>query len=341
MTSTARRRWSRELTTQVDGIAFAAEGPVLVHGYERPPGGKWIDDVIPGKLGALDRSSGELLWMAPCEVGYGRGFGAGFGAPGQAVVLGPTAHGHRMVRVSLADGELREAADIAAFDEAHVAPDLCHCLAPRRVSALDSHSLTEAWEYHREGERYHLIARSSDRVLVVYTQLATGRQGVLALDAETGTFEGVLLAPSLPVIHGLVTTEDTFCVVTAELDRVLPRARHAELAKAIASSPERGVRDRLSLLSARVDSEPGNDPLWFRVLSTRKVEDLPEVSLQADSGKLYLERSALLEVVDALTGRELGEWTVPGLDEKVDWRVVAGAGLLAEETRVSVFELPA
>jgi hypothetical protein len=37
----------------------------------------------------------------------------------------------------------------------------------------------------------------------------------------------------------------------------------------------------------------------------------------------------------------LGELTLPGLDERVAWKVSQGAGLLAEETRASVFELPA
>ena len=71
------------------------------------------------------------------------------------------------------------------------------------------------------------------------------------------------------------------------------------------------------------------------------MDDLPDVSITGDSGKLYVERRALLAAVDAVTGRPLGDWTVPGLDEKVAWPVVDGAGLLAEETRVSVFELPA
>ena len=35
-----------------------------------------------------------------------------------------------------------------------------------------------------------------------------------------------------------------------------------------------------------------------------------------------------------------GELTVPGLDEYVAWKVSNGAGLLAEETRVSIFEVP-
>jgi hypothetical protein len=61
---------------EVDGIAVASSGPVLVHVYDPPAGERWIDAAIPGKLGALDRNSGEVLWLSPCEVGYGRGFGA-------------------------------------------------------------------------------------------------------------------------------------------------------------------------------------------------------------------------------------------------------------------------
>ena len=59
------------------------------------------------------------------------------------------------------------------------------------------------------------------------------------------------------------------------------------------------------------------------------------------SGKLYLVKGALIEVRDTLTGRMLGDWAVPGLDESVAFLVSDGAGLLAEETRVSMFELPA
>jgi len=49
----------------------------------------------------------------------------------------------------------------------------------------------------------------------------------------------------------------------------------------------------------------------------------------------------MVEVRDLVSGRLLGEWTVPGLDEQVAWQVSSGAGLLAEENRISVFELPA
>ena len=55
MTKTARRRWSREFTSEVDGIAIGSGGPVLVHLYDQPAGDKWIDDAIPGKLALLDQ----------------------------------------------------------------------------------------------------------------------------------------------------------------------------------------------------------------------------------------------------------------------------------------------
>ena len=39
----------------------------------------------------------------------------------------------------------------------------------------------------------------------------------------------------------------------------------------------------------------------------------------------------VIEVRDLHTGRRLGDWTVPGLDERVDWVVRDGACVLAEE----------
>jgi hypothetical protein len=81
--------------------------------------------------------------------------------------------------------------------------------------------------------------------------------------------------------------------------------------------------------------------LWYELLDQSASEEFPEVSITADSGKLYVVRGALLEVRDGLTGRALDEWAVPGLDDRVGWSVAHGAGLLAEETRVSIFELPA
>ena len=338
MTSTARRRWSRELDTEIDGIAFAGDGPILLHGYDPPAGGKWIDDVIPGKLGALDRNTGELLWMAPCEVGYGRGFGAGVGASGQVLVLGPSANGHRMVRMAMADGELLDAAGIQPFDEAHVAKDLCLCVGPGRLFAIDSTTLTEVWEFSRDKERFHHVVRAADRALAVFSNRETGRHGVQVLDAETGEFEFLLVEPELPVIHNATATSEAVILLTCELGRVLREPpSFSELSAGLGG----GLEDTLSLVALRLDGVAGDDPLWYRVLDTRAVDELPEVSISADSGKLYIERGAHLEVVDALTGRPLGEWTVPGLDEQIAWSVVQGAGLLAEETRVSLFELPA
>jgi len=339
---TAKRRWSRELGSQVDGIAFGSEGPVLLHGYDPPAGGKWVDDVIPGKLGALDRNTGELLWMAPCEVGYGRGFGAGVGVRGQVLVLGPTTSGHRMVRMAMADGELIDVSEIPAFDEAHVAKDLCLCSAAGRIFAIDSTQMSEVWEYRREGERFHHVSRAGDRALVAFSNRDSGKHGVAILDAETGEFEGLLVEPTLPVIHGIAVTHETCLLLTCDIEPMLQTDQaRSRFAIELASHEDEGTTDTLTLVGLRVGGRLGDDPLWHRILETRPTGDLPEVSISADSGKLYLERGAHMSAVDALTGRDLGEWTVPGLDEQIAWSVVQGAGLLAEETRVSLFELPA
>lgn len=341
MTNTAKRRWSRELDNEVDGIAFDSTGPVLLHGYDPPAGGKWIDDVIPGKLGAFDRNTGERLWIAPCEVGYGRGFGAGIGQQGQVIVLGPSQGGHRLVRMAVADGELLEAADIEPFDDAIVSPDVVVCANAGSVWGLDTLTLTESWRYAREGERYHGLARDGDRLFVTMSNPETGKYGVVRLDATTGDFDAYLIQPSLPVIRDLGCTANTVAIVTADLEMMLEDEHRMEFISQLAQHPDEGPRDTLSLVALRADGGAGDGPLWFRILETKAVDELPDVSITGDSGKLYVERRALLLAVDAMSGRPLGDWTVPGLDEKIAWTVVDGAGLLAEETRVSVFELPA
>ncbi|QDV06386.1 hypothetical protein Poly30_18950 [Planctomycetes bacterium Poly30] len=341
MTSTAKRRWSRELETEVDGIAFDSTGPVLLHGYDPPAGGKWLDDVIPGKLGAFDRSTGERLWIAPCEVGYGRGFGAGIGQQGQVIVLGPSQGGHRIVRMSVANGELLEAADIQAFDTALVSADAVVCSNARLVWGLDALRLSETWSYGREGERYHGVVRLGGTVFVVVSNTDSGKYGVIRLDARTGAFKGNLVGLSLPIIRGIGATAETVVLVTSELDLILENDQRMDFMMKLASHPDEGPRDTLSLVALRADASPGEAPLWYSILETKPIDDLPDASITANSGKVYVERRAHLRALDALTGRELGAWTVPGLDEKIAWTVVDGAGLLAEETRVSVFELPA
>jgi len=341
MTSTAKRRWSRELETQVDGIAFDATGPVLLHGYDPPAGGKWIDDVIPGKLGAFDRHTGERLWIAPCEVGYGRGFGAGIGQQGQVIVLGPSQGGHRMVRMAVADGELLEAADIEPFDDAVVRPDVVVCLNARSVWGLDTLTLQESWRYSRHGERFHSLTSHGNHMFAVMSNTDTGKYGVIRLSADTGAFEGYLLEPVMPLIRDIGATGGAVGIVTCELEFLLDSEHRMDFMLQLAAHPDEGPRDTLSLVALRADGTSGEAPLWYRILETKPVDDLPDVSITADSGKLYIERRAHLEAVDLISGRTLGNWTVPGLDEKIAWMVIDGAGLLAEETRVSIFELPA
>jgi hypothetical protein len=341
MTRTARRRFTRELQSVVDGIAFAESGPVLLHVYDPPAGGMWVDDVIPGKLAALDRHTGETLWLSPCEVGYGRGFGAGLGTENDVIVLGPSSQGHRIVRMSLGSGELIGMGEVEAFDESVVGTDVCVIASPRRVVGYSTKSLDESWEYSRPQERYHHIARSGAQLFVVYTHSATGRQGVLRLDAASGEFQGEVASPRQPVIHGLAVNADGLVLLTRDLASALPPELQPQLMIELSRRTDGGVSDTLSLLALPLDAEPGESPLWFSVLSTQRGDELPDATISADSGKLYVLRGALLEVRDTLTGRTLGEWAVPGIDEAVGWQVSQGAGLVAEESRVSVYELPA
>ena len=325
MTTTARRRWSREFNGEIDGIHLGSAGPAFIHGYDPPAGGKWIDNVIPGKLGALDRSNGELLWVSPCEVGYGRGFGVGLGPEDDVVILGPSMQGHRIARQSIATGELIGAREIEAFDAAVVAPDMSVTVTPGRVAGIYTGPMVEVWSYARDGERYHLVSRAGERVLVVYSNTNTKKQGVLALDVESGELVGSTIDPTFPVIH-------EFCV-------------EGEHALALVGDRAPGARrsvgsERLHVIAYGGVSAGDGYELWRKELANESVDELPDVSISMNSGKLYVVRGAMLEVYDAQSGRTLGELTVPGLDERIAWRISDGAGMLAEETRATIFELP-
>jgi len=325
MTRTARRRWSREFPGEIDGIALSDTGPVVLHGYDPPAGGKWIDSVIPGKLGAFDRASGDVQWVSPCEVGYGRGFGCGFGDEEDVVILGPSSHRHRIARMSLASGELIGANEIGAFDQALAFGDVCLTVTPQRITGILTSPMLEVWSHARDGERYHMVGRVGPHAYVVYTDTARKRQGVLRLDVESGEQVDTFLDPELPVIHDLACGNDLAIVLSGNRVPARP-GQHA--------GPE-----ELRLEAFRThESSPYS--LWREVLAEES-DELPDVSLSLDSGKLYLARGAMLEVRDGVSGRMLGELTLPGLDERVAWKVAQGAGLLAEETRASVFELPA
>ncbi len=326
MTRTARRRWSREFKGEIDGILLGDAGPIFLHGYDPPAGGKWIDNVIPGKLGAYDRNDGHVLWMSPCEVGYGRGFGSGLGQEDDVVVLGPSLQGHRIARMFQATGELIGAQDIQPFDQALVFGDMCITVTPGRVAGIMTSPMLEVWSHSGTGERYHGAGRAGDEILVVFTNTNTKRQGVLRLDVESGDSVGTFLDPEYAMIHELVCVDGLAVLLAA--DRAPSRVSRATSTAA------------LRLEAYRTDGIEAH-PLWRRDVADDAPDDLPDVSISLDSDKLYIARGALLEVCDGLTGRRLGELTLPGLDERVAWKISQGAGLLAEETRASIFELPA
>jgi len=332
MTRTARRRWSREFSGEIDGIVLGERGPVCIHGYDPPVAGKWIDNVIPGKLVAYDRNSGDHAWTSPCEVGYGRGFGSGLGREDDVVLIGPSLKGYRIARMTLASGELIGASEIQPFDQGIVYGDMSVTVSHDRVCGIMTDAMLEVWTHLRDEELYHWVARAdadSPYAFVVYTNASTRRQGVLRLDIESGDFIDTFVPPEFAVIHELAASQGTVVLLVG--DRAPSRFRQS-------SGP-----GNLRLEAFRADAPVGSEAqaMWREGVADDSPDELPDVNIAMDSGKLYVASGALLEVRDGLSGRALGDMTLPGLDERIAWKVSQGAGLLAEETRASVFELPA
>lgn len=341
MTRTARRRWSRELTTQVDGLCLPAQGPILLHGYEEPVGGKWVADTIPGKMGAIDRNTGGTIWSSPCEVGYGRGFGAGFGRVHNAVVLGPGGSSHRAVRMDINTGELLMSRDIPAFDQALVFGDMCYCVTPDAVVAISTDNFEEVWIHRAKKQRFHMIARQDHRVFVVFSDAETKKQGVLVLDALGGDDLGVWVDPAVPVIHGLAAGPDAVVLLVEQLITALSHKGMIAAATALGDLEEAGQdTDGLALIALSTSGPRDQAPLWFDFVGGSPQDEIADVTIGADSGKLYVTTGTACHVRDALTGRALGSVTIPGLDEHVAWSVAEGAFLLGEETRISLYEVP-
>jgi hypothetical protein len=138
---------------------------------------------------------------------------------------------------------------------------------------------------------------------------------VLRLDLELGELAGELLPPELAHVHDMAVKDGVMVLLAGD----------------------GGTTERLFLLGA---STQDGRVMWREPVPEEGLGGMPDVTLSLDAGKLYVGRDALLDIRDALTGRRLGEMTVPGLDEHLAWKVSQGAGLLAEETRVSVFEIP-
>lgn len=341
MTRTARRRWSRELTTQVDGLCLPATGPILLHGYEEPVGGKWVADTIPGKMGAIDRNTGSTIWSNPCEVGYGRGFGAGFGRVHNAIVLGPGSSSHRAVRMDINTGELLMSRDIPAFDQALVFEDMCYCVMPDRVVAISTDDFHEVWSHRAKKQRFHMIARQGGRVFIVFSDLETKKQGVCVLDAETGDDGGTWIDPAVPVIHDIAAGPEAIVLLVENLITALSHKGMIAAATTLGDLEEAGHdTEGLALFALSTDGPAGQAPLWFDFVGGTPEDEIADVTIGADSGKLYVTSGATCHVRDSLTGRALGSVAIPGLDEHVAWSVAEGAFLLGEETRISLYEVP-
>jgi hypothetical protein len=343
MTRTARRRWTRELESEVDGVLFGARGPVVLHGYDPPAGGKWVEDVIPGKLGAFDRQTGERLWLSPCEVGYGRGFGAGFGSADDVLVLGPGQGGHRIARIALETGELLGIEPLPEFDTAMVGSDVSVVVGPTQLVGVMSPTLQTIWTYRASGMRFHRAARDGERVYTAFSKKGSRNQGLLAVGVEGGEKLGEVMPPNQPAIDGLEASEGVLVMLLGDLLASLPEEeqRDFQLKKLLAEDPEdfggssSGAAPGLLAMNLTRSKDPR--VTWYRELVGAEPG---EATIAMDSGKVYEARGTQLAVLDALSGRELGQAMVPGLDEHVAWSVRDGAFLLAEENRVSVYEIP-
>ena len=76
-------------------------------------------------------------------------------------------------------------------------------------------------------------------------------------------------------------------IVTCELEFLLDQDSRMNFMLQLASHEDQGPRDTLSIAALRADGAAGEEPLWYRILETRPVDDLPEVSVTADSSKFY------------------------------------------------------
>jgi hypothetical protein len=231
---------------------------------------------------------------------------------------------------------------IEPFDEALIRDEISVTITATKVTGISTRDLEKMWSYHRADERYHSVAFCGGKLFVVYSNANTRKYGILALDAEDGSFDSVVIPSKLPIIHGIAGDGSTLIILTSDLMQGLCPSDAGRFIGELSMMSEYDVlSDTLSLLAISGSHSEDDPALWWSILATDPVEDIPEVSISADSGKLYQVSGAMLEVRDLLSGRPLGEWTVPGLDEQVCWGVGSGAGLLAEEHRLTIYELPA
>jgi hypothetical protein len=349
MTRSARRRWAAEIDLQIDGLALTPRGPIFAHVYDPPAGGKWAEDVIPSKLLAFDRTSGERLWAAPCEVGYGRGFGAGLGPDGDLIVVGPTQAGHRAVQVSASTGEQLGGVDVPEFDEAMVEGGSVLIVALTSLTRLDAASFEAKWALQAKDDRFHSSATDGQTLFVAVSTKRNRSQGLRAYTVARGGKSGDILAQGQATILGLGAEDGLVTVLVEDLASALPEdlSRDYQLAKLMSEDADGFGGESAGGHSAGVvafawdAAEKRAEAKWFLDLAGPGSELEPgDASIRVDSGKLYVAQGAILSVYDLVSGRPLGEVAVPGLDDFVAWDVSDGALLVAEETRLSVYEIP-
>jgi len=241
--------------------------------------------------------------------------------------------------------------DLPEFDEALVDGKHVLIVALTSLTRLDSASLEAKWALQAKDDRFHSSATDGKTLFIAVSTKRNRSQGLRAYTVARGGKAGDILAQGQSTILGLGAEDGMVTVLVEDLASALPEdlSRDYQLAKLMAEDSDDfgggslgGEGGSAGVVAFAWDAgEKRSEAKWFLDLSASGLEDDPgEASIRVDSGKLYVARGAMISVYDLLSGRPLGEAAVPGLDDFVAWDVADGALLVAEETRLSVYELP-
>ena len=325
---------------EIDGIALGDNGsghpPRLRPARRRASGSTTSSRASSARSTARAvRCSGSRPARWATAAASERGLGAGERCrPARAQPAGPPDRAH-VARDGRAD---RRPAEVAALRPG--ARGTATCASPSRpatCAGIMTSPMLEVWSYTRAptSATTSPVALERQRPTSSTRTRTLRRQGVLRLDVESGDLVRRLPRdPEYPVIHDLVCNEDgSLRSFWWAIDR--------------STDATRPVRPRLSTLRLEAFRTGGHvtsrTPLWSESDRTdESPDDLPDVSISMDSGQaLHRQRRPARGPRRAHRTERWASMTLPGLDERIAWQVSQGAGLLAEETRASVFELPA
>ena len=192
------------------------------------------------------------------------------------VVLGPSSNGHRIVRMSLANGELIDMRGMPTFDQALVGPDLCLIASPGQVTAIDSRTLDDAVDLRAQGRALPRPGPPGRRVFVVFIarqdaqagRAEARRRGRRVRRRARGSRAGVDARRRRGPAGGGAAVSDLAAALPKEL-----------LVEYLTQNPDEGGGGRtgLALLALDPGAEEGDAPLWFESIEGGERDEIPEV----------------------------------------------------------------